>query len=57
MYEIIKNWNNISQSLREEKQFSEFRKKLLIMQNKSFMCDKENCYSCQLNNTMLQHAK
>ena len=47
MHDIIKNWNNIDKSLRDEINYIDFKSKITKMLNRYIDCDKENCYVCK----------
>ena len=47
MHDIIKKWNNIDKSLRDEINYIDFKSKITKMLNRYIDCDKENCYVCK----------
>ena len=47
MHDIIKNWNNLDKSFRDETNYFDFKKKIVKWQNEYIDCDKPNCYVCK----------
>ena len=47
MHDIIKNWNNLDKSFRDETNYFDFKRKIVKWQNEYIDCDKPNCYVCK----------
>ena len=57
IYDIVNSWNRIGASLREEKYFPDFKKRLVEYQNKYLPCEKVSCISCSNSQTKMQKFK